>query len=142
MDNSNHTINVIVALLTVLVFVAGCGAAPSRGQMPAEGAMPAPNLGITTDGQLVVVAVEPGSAAQQAGITRGDVLVSLDNHPITAASYMDIRRRIAGVPAGQTLPMVVQRAGQVVSLRVTFAPPPPRPNQPTATAVPPSQFYF
>jgi regulator of sigma E protease len=66
----------------------------------------------TTD----VTAVAPHSAAQTAGIRAGDVIVSIDGD--TISGYEEIQQ-IVSVSAGIRLPVVVNRAGKLLTLYAT-----------------------
>jgi regulator of sigma E protease len=60
--------------------------------------------------------VQPNSAAEQAGIKPGDKIVSLDDRPIER--FEDVQQ-IVRLNPGVTMSIVVQRAGQPVTLTVT-----------------------
>jgi len=64
-------------------------------------------LGVEQGGVLVT---DPGhGAAAAAGLRKGDVLVMMNSRPI--AGVDEFRRRLAAVPAGQTVALLVQREG-------------------------------
>lgn len=65
----------------------------------------------TTDG-LMVVAVEEGSPAEQAGLMVGDVLVEADGEPVDGGSLTDVVAR----KAGEDLRLRVARAGRTFAL--------------------------
>ena len=71
-----------IGLLSMLFMIVGCAGA---------GSAPAPELGITADPELKVVAVYPGSAAEKAGVQIGDILVDLTWIPMdeVPADYVD-----------------------------------------------------
>ncbi|XKM13854.1 Do family serine endopeptidase [Orbaceae bacterium ac157xtp] len=56
------------------------------------------------------------SAAQEAGIKAGDVIVSIDNKPIN--SFAELRAKIATTGAGRTLTLGIIREGKPLSLKV------------------------
>lgn len=60
--------------------------------------------------------VLPGSAAEKAGIQPGDLIVSVDGTPI--ADFAGLQRSVM-TRAGDELPIVVSRNGEMVSLNVT-----------------------
>ncbi|KPF72993.1 RIP metalloprotease RseP [Bosea sp. AAP35] len=62
--------------------------------------------------------VVAGSAAERAGLLSGDLVVSIDGRPI--GSFADMQRAISTRP-NETLSMVVDRAGAMVTLPVTPA---------------------
>lgn len=60
------------------------------------------------EGGVVVAQVNPGLAAQ-AGIRRGDVIMRLNNQPVN--SVADFQRLVRELPAGRSVPVLVQRRG-------------------------------
>lgn len=66
----------ILPMLFVGIFVIGCAPVP-RYKGVAEGGNAGNVLGMVTDADFTVLAVEAGSAAEVAGVHPGDVLVSL-----------------------------------------------------------------
>jgi regulator of sigma E protease len=63
-----------------------------------------------------VDAVQPESAAAAAGFQPGDLVLSIDGEKIGSFSDM---QRIVSVSSGETLAIVVERAGQAVTLKAT-----------------------
>jgi regulator of sigma E protease len=57
-----------------------------------------------------------GSAAERAGLRSGDLVVSIDGRPI--ASFAEMQRAISSRP-GETLSIVVDRAGSLLTMPVT-----------------------
>ncbi len=107
-----------------------------------------PPLGVVVDEQLVVLAVEPGSTAEQAGVQLGDRLVSLGDLPI-ADNRDKVKEMIYGFVAGdKPLALKVSRDNKEMTLAIdpSLARPvipvardgPP----PTATPVMPPNDYF
>jgi membrane-associated protease RseP (regulator of RpoE activity) len=72
----------ILAILFMIVGCAGGGAVPG---VMTHGISPSPELGITADPELKVVAVYPGSAAEKAGVQIGDILVDVTWIPMDEA---------------------------------------------------------
>ena len=68
---------------------------------------------------VMVVSVEPQSPAAEAGVAEGDVLVELDGHPI--GSIDDLQRQLTDEHAGTTVPLVLLRQTQKLTLQVTPA---------------------
>jgi serine protease Do len=64
-------------------------------------------MGLGQEGVLVEQ-VERGAAAE-AGIRRGDIILRLNNRPVQSAS--DFERLVKDLPAGRTVPVLVQRQG-------------------------------
>ena len=67
-------------------------------------------------GRVVVRQVMPGSAAEEAGVRSGDVLLSLGDIPITDADFGPKFRARFGKEDGQPLPIQVERARQRLTL--------------------------
>jgi len=86
-----------------------------------NGSIAHPYLGVQsqlTDQGLVVVAVEPGSPADDAGIQAGDVLVGIDGTMIDQDnSFTDL---LLQHDPGDTVTVTVQRGGQEQDLQVTL----------------------
>ena len=61
-----------------------------------------------TEGALVV-AVEPGSAADKAGLRKNDLLVAANGRPIRGSS--DVRNRVGLTPIGEEIVLTVERPG-------------------------------
>jgi len=66
---------------------------------------------------LLVLSVEPGSAAKTGGLTFGDILLSLDGNAV--AGYHDLTRLLTEEKVGKALKLRVLRGGKVVELSVT-----------------------
>jgi carboxyl-terminal processing protease len=71
------------------------------------------------DGQVVVVAPLDGSPAAQAGIRPGDVLATIDNVPVNAATLADTIGRMRG-KEGTTVKISILREGQSEPLSFTL----------------------
>ena len=66
---------------------------------------------------LWVRGVEPGSAAEDAGVREGDLLVMLAHHPTRKVAHFELARRDLLVDQPTTI--AVWRNGQVRSLAIT-----------------------
>jgi S1-C subfamily serine protease len=66
---------------------------------------------------LMIVAVEPGAPADQAGVLLGDVLLALGGRP--TADVDDVLAALGGDAVGQALQAHVLRAGELRTLSVT-----------------------
>ncbi len=64
----------------------------------------------------VVTQVEPGSAAERAGIRAGDVVLAFDGHAVRDAN--DLRNKVGLTPIGKEVELTVARDGQRKRLRV------------------------
>jgi predicted metalloprotease with PDZ domain len=89
----------------------------------------APRLGISTApdaaGAAKVMDVAPGSAGAAAGVRPGDVMVRVGDIEVKDVQFgAKFREAYAGRPAGTPLPIVVQRAGETLTLagRLVYAP--------------------
>ncbi len=67
-------------------------------------------LGVEVKTGAVITQVQEGSAAAEAGLKAGDVVVELDGRPIDSSS--DLRNRIGLVPVGDKVRLVVIRDGR------------------------------
>jgi len=66
----------------------------------------------------VVIDVSQNSAAEQAGFKSGDVVVEFNNKQIDSADQLKLL--VAETPPGSSIPVQVDRNGQVVNLTVTL----------------------
>jgi regulator of sigma E protease len=66
--------------------------------------------------EVEIFRVVPGSPAEQAGIQRGDVVLSLAGQPVARTTDL---RQITDASLGQTVPLEVRRNGSTVTLQVT-----------------------
>jgi serine protease Do len=57
----------------------------------------------------VVEQVQPGSAADNAGLQRGDVIVEVNRHPVQNAA--DVQKALSSVPKGQDALVLVWSNG-------------------------------
>lgn len=74
----------------------------------------AESLGLEKADGVVVTAVEPGSAADEAGIRRGDVIVEVDRKPIR--SLDEYKKSIAGIRKGKGVLFLVRRGESTLFL--------------------------
>ncbi|KQV33820.1 S41 family peptidase [Massilia sp. Root335] len=80
-------------------------------------------IGIEVEGnrdRLRVVAATEGSPAERAGIRAGDVIVAVDNAPVSGMSNDDVARRMHGAP-GTVVAIGVARRNKIETLRITRA---------------------
>ncbi len=83
--------------------------------------LPAP-LAAALDGQvsgLLIVSVEPGSPADQAGLLIGDILVAFAGKPVTDTD--DLQASLGAGRIGQPAPARILRGGEVKDLSITLA---------------------
>jgi serine protease Do len=67
----------------------------------------AESLGLERVEGLVITAVEPGSAGDEAGLRRGDVIVEIDRKPVR--NLADYRKAIEGARKGKGILFLVRR---------------------------------
>lgn len=72
---------------------------------------------LTNQAGIMVVSVDPGSAADQAGMLLGDVMVALDDTPLE--SLQQIQALLGPQSVGQTLNLKLLRGGQLQTAKVT-----------------------
>jgi S1-C subfamily serine protease len=68
---------------------------------------------------LLIVTVEPGSPAEQAGLLMGDLLVSLDSQPTTDGATLPAQ--LGAERLGQSIPAKILRGGEPRDLTITVA---------------------
>jgi predicted metalloprotease with PDZ domain len=84
-----------------------------------------PSLGALTqpaDTGVRILAVRPGGAADRAGLSRGDVLISVDN---LSLATQPLRERLRMYPPGASVPFMVERYGERERILVKLDPPTP-----------------
>lgn len=74
-------------------------------------------LGLQTDRGVVILDVEPGSPAAEAGLQQGDVILSIDGTEITNAE--SLRAAIFERSIGDTLAFTIQRGADQMQVEVT-----------------------
>ena len=114
-DKTEVTLNVAVGELKDEEVVAS---APEKGElgMTVQKLTPqlAENLGLDKPDGVVVTAVEPGSAADEAGIRRGDVIVEVDRKSVRGVE--DYRKAISGSRKGRGVLFLVRRGESTLFL--------------------------
>jgi serine protease Do len=79
----------------------------------------AQQLGTATQSGAYVISTNKGEPADKAGMKSGDVIVSVDGKNVATAD--DLGSILNGLQPGTTVPVVVDRGGQQVTLNVTLA---------------------
>jgi S1-C subfamily serine protease len=102
---------------------------------------PSSVLGVVIDPAGKVLYVEPGSAAEQAGISRNDLLQKVNNLSVNSARQQ-VRSAVQAAKPGQSLIVMLQRNGNEFILNVKPSPPASRSGMVTATPVPTSDDYL
>jgi hypothetical protein len=103
-----------------VVFLAGCLAAAAQTHAQARGFFGA-GLQNTVQGTQVSV-LAPGGPAAQAGVRVGDLIVSVNGQP--SGDSAATARLVAGLAAGQRVPLEVVRDGRQLALTVLMGAPP------------------
>ncbi len=78
----------------------------------------AERLGARQETGLMVLTVEPGSAAEKSGFLPGDILIALGDAPL--ARVRELHRWLANARAGQQVQARVIRGGEIKELPVTI----------------------
>jgi Do/DeqQ family serine protease len=78
----------------------------------------AESLGLQQTGGAIISAVTPGSAADRAGLERGDVIRSFNGQPVTDTN--SLRNRVAEATPGSSAAVVVVRDGGERKITVTL----------------------
>lgn len=76
-------------------------------------------LKIDQNSALMVMQVEPGSPSGDAGITLGDLIVSMNSQPVSGIE--DIQRTLIKAKRGDSVDLGYVRGGQLASLKVKLA---------------------
>jgi Do/DeqQ family serine protease len=78
----------------------------------------ASNLGLKDTSGVIVSSIKPGSAAEKAGIHRGDVITAIDGAAVTDPN--SFRNRVASTPPGTGVTLTVMRDNREQQLRATL----------------------
>ncbi|HEX3301044.1 MAG TPA: trypsin-like peptidase domain-containing protein [Actinomycetota bacterium] len=79
----------------------------------------AQQLGTTSQNGAYVISTNKGEPADKAGMKSGDVIISVDGKNVSNEN--DLANILNGLQPGTTVPVVVDRGGQQVTLNVTLA---------------------
>ena len=88
----------------------------------------ASKLGVTEGAGVVVYQVQPGSAAERAGLRRGDIITALNGTAVDDPNTF--RNIIAGSAPGTEVTLTVKRDGREQQVRATLGEFAPQPEQP------------
>ncbi len=78
----------------------------------------ASKLGINVAKGVVVVQVQPGSAAERAGLKKGDVITAFNGAEVVDANIF--RNKVASTPPGTEVTLTIQRDGREQQVRATL----------------------
>jgi len=113
----------------------------------------APELGVVVDEMMKVVDVDPGNAADKAGVQKGDILISIEDIPFAAekakveeliwgsadeAIYEEYAK--TGEWKGKILRLRVERNGENIDLEIMPFPPMWDPKAPPTPGYPPLDY--
>ena len=79
----------------------------------------ASKLKIAQNSALMVMQVEPESPSSEAGITLGDLIVSINSQPVSGIE--DVQRTLSKAKRGDSVDLGYVRGGQLASLKVKLA---------------------
>ncbi|MGQ0538686.1 MAG: M61 family metallopeptidase [Gemmatimonadaceae bacterium] len=82
-----------------------------------------PRIGVTTEPDSLgvrVSGVEPGSAADAAGVKQGDILLRVGDIPVNDATFGERFRARYGAAEGSNVPLIVRREGRETALQLTI----------------------
>lgn len=75
------------------------------------------SLGIQSGGGLMITAIAPGSAAEEAKLTLGDVIITVDGNPIEQGNRL--QGLLDAETVGKTIAFGILRGGRLLNLEVT-----------------------
>ncbi|MBM3506968.1 MAG: Do family serine endopeptidase [Alphaproteobacteria bacterium] len=81
-------------------------------------------LGVDRATGVVVVGIEPGSAADKGGLRRGDVITGINGQPTSQAR--DLRNRVGMLRPGDEVELAIVRGSRAQTIEVTLADQRPR----------------
>lgn len=117
----------LVVVLAALVLIAGAAYGLSRALTSGSPANASANrnipyLGVQMESvpvnRVLVAGVVPGSPASQAGIGPGDVIVAIDNHPVSQPG--DVTSDLSSLHPGDTVQIELDRGGTPLNTRATL----------------------
>ena len=72
----------------------------------------AKNYNLSQTSGVIIVQVESGSPAEDAGLTAGDIIVEIDKKPVKDVKTLN--SLLAGVKEGQTILFLIDRGGTTI----------------------------
>lgn len=137
MKMSSLFLALLISTIELLLLSSCASLQPSPTTVPVINfaSYPAQVLGVVIDPNGKVLDVEPGSAAEQAGIAGGDVIQKINNLSVTS-QRQQVQTAILETKPGRDVMVLLQRNGNDVVLSVKPSPPPAgRASLATATPV-------
>ena len=77
----------------------------------------AKNYGLSRTSGVVIVRVEEGSPADDAGLDPGDIIVEIDQKPVK--DIMTLENLLSGIDEGQTILFLIDRGGTTIYVTLT-----------------------
>ena len=133
----------LVSMALVFAMLAGCNqrTVAGGGSYPAEASGGGDEFGVVVDKDMKVLDIEPGSAAEKAGMQVGDVLDTVEG--VSIGKDKDKVKGIIREPKkDKKLKLKLKRADKDMVIDISPAPPAARPNAATPTPVFAPQDYF
>jgi serine protease Do len=90
-----------------------------RGSIGVSIKEPSPAIGAAQEG-VVIADVSRGSAAEQGGIKKGDIVVATGGRPIRSAAHL--RNELGLTPVGERVQLTLKRGGVIHNVSVEVAP--------------------
>jgi predicted metalloprotease with PDZ domain len=134
---------ILVGAALAATMMVGCNQATvaGGGSYPADATSPGDELGVVVDKDMKVLDVEPGSAAEKAGVQVGDVLDTVEG--VSVGKDKDkVKNLIREPKKDKKLKLKLKRADKDMEVDISPAPPVPRPGAATPTPVFAPQDYF
>ncbi|MEK9671469.1 MAG: Do family serine endopeptidase [Rhodospirillaceae bacterium] len=85
----------------------------------------AQSLGLDRPGGVIIEDIFPGSAAERAGLNRGDIILGIGGHEVRDMTALNFR--VTTTPVGDVVPLRIWRAGRAQVLRFEIENPPEHP---------------
>ncbi|MCF3629393.1 DegQ family serine endoprotease [Thalassospiraceae bacterium LMO-SO8] len=79
------------------------------------------SLGLDRPGGVIIEDVYPASAADRAGIQRGDIILAVNGHEVRDTTALKFR--VATTPLGETVPLRIWRQGRLEALKLEIEAP-------------------
>ena len=129
-QNSRRLILVAVGLLAAVVLVVVSAAASvlayrqfveednTRANLRVDGLRVEQNQDVDSEG-IIVLRVEPGSPAEQAGLSRGSVILSVNGRPVNSPE--ELKEAIGEYEAGDTVTLTLKDDASTTDVSVTLA---------------------